>query len=369
MSQAITEFTNISTTITAEYKSGTETSDGKFILGIRVKKAFEKDVSFSSSLSLGDFSTLSVDNSSLSVGGSFELYNEFGVILGSDDKQGLKMLRQISEADCERPEFELTLTLYHDQDTPVEHTITMNTCSNGGAEARKDALNDAFNKSITDNDEVSVSLVGTSTIVLAFNPYWTKVQTSVPDVYTDNVYGMANDTKIKGLFQFANGFTSLDANLGVTGSAVVSARILDSIEAGATIDSFVTGSLAFESGTRGVMIPLEEWFSNIRSIVDPTDDFYDPDFSSAIISLDGHFKASVELREPFALDLPVSAKGFFVTPFELDLLDQSTNNTARPNVQFDIELPNIGDLGNLSFGGKLKWLVFVLPLPREANKT
>lgn len=84
MSQAITNFTNVPTTITAEYISGSETEAGRFILGLQVEKSFDVGVSFSASLSLGDFSTLSVDESRLSIGGSLKLYNEFGVILGPD---------------------------------------------------------------------------------------------------------------------------------------------------------------------------------------------------------------------------------------------------------------------------------------------
>jgi hypothetical protein len=86
MSQAITNFTNIPITITAKYISATEEEDGRFIVGIRIEKGLKAGVSFSSSLSLGDFSTLSVEESRLSVGGTLMLYNEFGVILGPDSK-------------------------------------------------------------------------------------------------------------------------------------------------------------------------------------------------------------------------------------------------------------------------------------------
>jgi hypothetical protein len=86
MSQAITNITNIPTTITAEYISATEGEDGRFIVGLRIEKGFQAGVSFSASLSLGDFTTISVEESSLSIGGTLMLYNEFGVILGPDSE-------------------------------------------------------------------------------------------------------------------------------------------------------------------------------------------------------------------------------------------------------------------------------------------
>lgn len=82
MSQVITNFTQIETTITAEYNPATDDAYGSFIFGIQIEKTFEVGASFSSSVSLGDFSTLSVEQSYLVVSGSFLFANEFGVILG-----------------------------------------------------------------------------------------------------------------------------------------------------------------------------------------------------------------------------------------------------------------------------------------------
>lgn len=230
----------------------------------------------------------------------------------------------------------------------------MTSCSNGGIEARKNAFNAAVAAAV--GDEVTVSIVGTSSLVLAFKPYWSKVEIAVPAAYSENAYGLRNDTQKKSLFQFANGLTELDASLGISGLAIVSASILDSIEVGATIDASVTGSLQFQSGTLGQLVPLDDWFSNLRSIMDPTDEFYDPDFASAVVTVDGSFDAEVELRQPFQLDIPASFKGYFFTPFELNLLNTSAIGTARPDVRFDIDIPSIGDIGNLSFGNVINLL-------------
>ena len=74
---AITEFTGVNTTIIVSYQEGTP---GSFVFGITFEKGFSSPpLSFSSSVSLGDFAQLSVVESSLSVDGGFKLSGEFGV--------------------------------------------------------------------------------------------------------------------------------------------------------------------------------------------------------------------------------------------------------------------------------------------------
>ena len=66
------------------------------------------------------------------------------------------------------------------------------------------------------------------------------------------------------------------------------------------------------------------------------------------------------MKEPFALELQHSFAGSFKTPFQLDLLDISAVKTRRPDIRFDINLPNIGDIRNLSFGDVVKLLQLAL---------
>ena len=77
--EAITDFTGISTTITVRYTGGTETEPGSFLFGIEFDKDFEVDLSFNSSVSLGDIAEFSVVESLLSISGGVHLSNEFGV--------------------------------------------------------------------------------------------------------------------------------------------------------------------------------------------------------------------------------------------------------------------------------------------------
>ena len=75
--------------------------------------------------------------------------------------------------------------------------------------------------------------------------------------------------------------TELDANLALSGSAYVSAFILDSIGADASISADVSGFVRFSAGASFKLVELDVWASSLRSILNPTDDLYDPDFARA----------------------------------------------------------------------------------------
>ena len=357
MSQVITDFTGIETTISAVYTQPTEESYGQYFFDIQVKKDFLQDTTFEQSVSLGDLTKLSVEESSLSIGGSFLLSNEFGVILGPDDTKGLKIISQLGQENCISSDqsVDFDIILYRDDDTPIIHNITIASCSDG-ASARVETIRSSVNDIVSEED-VTVSLVGSSSLVLAFNPFWSKVQVHVPE---ENIYGLTNLTQNKVGWHFANGATALEISLGLSGGAEVSANILDSIEVTASVDASMSGSLQFNSGSRGQLISMDTWFTNMRTIVNPSDEFYDPDFASCELSVDGSLRASVDAREPFALDVPVSFEGFFVSPFELNLLDLSAVETKRPDIDFDIELPEIGNIGELSFGNIVNLLQMAL---------
>ena len=55
------------------------------------------------------------------------------------------------------------------------------------------------------------------------------------------------------------------------------------------------------------------------------------------------------------MELSADAKGYFRKPFTLDLLDTSAL-TTKPDVAFEIGLPNFGDLRNLGFKDVIKLL-------------
>jgi hypothetical protein len=176
----------------------------------------------------------------------------------------------------------------------------------------------------------------------------------------DNIYGLRNDTQQKSGWYFANGVTSFEASLGLFGGATVSATVFDAVEVAASIDAFISGSVQFKSGESGQLIPLDKWFSNVKSMLDPTDEFHDPNFAKCTLSLDGGFSAAVSMREPFAIGLPVSADGSLVSPFRLNLLNIPALGISHPEVKLDINLPNFGDIKKMSFSQVIKLLKVAL---------
>jgi hypothetical protein len=246
------------------------------------------------------------------------LTTEFGVLLGADPAESLKIVSQISETNCTVENFVFNIILHHDSQS-LAKTVSLNNCTDDGIVARKDALRAAVeaafddNNDATDSDDISVTLVGSSSLVLAFHYYWTLVEISVPPEYTENVYGIQNSTAKKDSLQYAVGLTELEANLALSGSAYVSAFILDSIGAEASISADVSGYVWFSAGASFKLVELDVWASSLRSILTPTDEFYDPDFARASLSMDGRFHALVELKRPLQLDAPGSVVALTLT--------------------------------------------------------
>jgi hypothetical protein len=258
----------------------------------------------------------------------------------------LKIVGEISSRNCTANEyFEATITVSNGaRNGRVK--IDIPKCIEG-AEARMNSLK----STLDDFNWLEASLVGSSTLVLAFAPNIENVQIIVPQYCESNVYGLKNETKKKTAFHFVNGFSSLGASFEVTGHALVSASIAGSVEAGANISSHMKGSLLLEAGTRGKFIPIENWFSNVKSIVDKDDDFRDPDFAKALLTVDGSFDATLQIREPFQFDGPSLVKASFVTPYQVDLIDlfMDDNADARqntPDIQVEGLLPTLWDLKN-----------------------
>ena len=278
MSQVVTDFTGIPTNITAVYNQATDYSSGSFMFGIEMQKTYEYEVSFSSSVSLGDFTTLTVEDSSLVIEGSFTIANEFGVILGSEENANLKIFNTVPITNCTDLDqnVDFDIILYKENNPPIAHNISIIGCEEGVA-ARIETVKSSVN-AVIGEEEVTVSLVGSSSLVLAFNPYWSKVELFV---LSENIYGLSNTTQKKTKWHFANGATTLGLGLHVAGEAAVSANVLDSIEVVAVIDASIGGDLEFNSGISGQLVTLDTWFANVRSMLNTSDDFYEPDFAKA----------------------------------------------------------------------------------------
>jgi hypothetical protein len=336
MSYVLGNFTKTETLITIEYESST------FILAIEFEKEFEAGVSFSSTVEIGDFAELSVEQSNLSVGGSFLLGSAFAVKLFPNEDESLKFSTTLSEENCtaEGP-YNFSITVDGNL-TEVELPCV------DGTENRIAALNTALINAFGESSSFTVSLAGNSSLVLAFDPTISSVQIVIS---VSNKYGINNDSQRKKPFHILLGKTNLEANVRISGSATVSARIQDSIEVGADIEAAVGGFLSLSAGTEE-LIPFNKWLAALKTARDPNDDFHIPNFAAASVTVDGEFAASVEVRQPFELELPLSVKGEFTEPFVLNLLDLNAINLTRPNISLDVDIPKIGDLGDLSFAGE-----------------
>ena len=101
MEQVLTNVTGINTTITIVYKEGSDTDPGSFLFGIAFDKNFDPlELSFSKSLSLGNLASISVEESSFSIGGGFSLDAEFGVVFAPDDTTVLKLMGSLKNELC-----------------------------------------------------------------------------------------------------------------------------------------------------------------------------------------------------------------------------------------------------------------------------
>lgn len=121
------------------------------------------------------------------------------------------------------------------------------------------------------------------------------------------------------------------------------------------MDAFVSGSLALSAGSKGQLVPYNQWLSKMKNITQPEN----AGFGSAKITFDGSFDAIARATEPFEVDAG-EFKGYFREPYILDLLNSTAINTTRPDVAFDIDLPDIGDLGNITFAEVIELLQLAL---------
>lgn len=151
-------------------------------------------------------------------------------------------------------------------------------------------------------------------------------------------------------YQFANGLAEISASFDISGMAEVAASLGGVVEIGANIEVALSGSVLFSAGKHRQLVPVNAWISTLLNMKDPNADFYERNFARCRITLDGTFEASVSVKEPFELDAPVAVRGGLVEPFVLDLFNSSRIVEMKPNVKLQVDLPNIGDLSNLSFG-------------------
>ena len=362
MAQAITDFTGIDTTITVVYSEGYGDVPGRFLFGIEFSKTLVPlDVSFASSLALGDVADISVTNSNLMVEGRLSVSNEFGVIFAPDDTEEMKLTAGLSgpvddddglTSTCPSSDANIDFSIRWRNTTmcldSVRDICTTNvtvTCSGGTtADDRVTNMRSAL-YSTNLRDDVTASLVGTSTLVLSFIPTFSYAEIYIETEYEDNIFGLNNETMKKSQFQFANGQAQFAVDVGVSGNAEVAANVGGVVEISADIEAELSGSLLLKAGNAGELIPMGDWVSKVINLTAPEN----ARFAEASASFDGSFSITGSVNEPFEMTMP-STRGEFREPYQLNLLALITSGSASiPEPDIRLDIPSIGDLGNLTF--------------------
>ena len=283
MGHVLTKVTGINATITVEYREATEIEPSCYLFVIQFEKDFGLDLSFEKTLSMGDLAELVVYDASLSVGGMFSLSTELGVIFASDDTTELKIVGSLKDT-CDHSGFKFAIEITEDGNTDITNvTVAPTTCA-GTGESRKNRTN-AMESAIVNafgigSNDVTVALFGETTIVLKFLPKYSAVKLIVEKNYEKNPFGLKNSENAKKPgFQFGAGLTQVGASLSVSGGASAMANVGGVLEVIADIDASVEGSVGFNIGTQGELIPVNLWLMRLANVRNGTSEFYEEGFA------------------------------------------------------------------------------------------
>ena len=366
IADAIEDFTGIGTEIIVAYTKASDDSPGSFIFDIAFENRWDAKLSFNSSVSLGEIAELNIEEESfLSISGGFSLLSEFGVVFAPDDDQSLKLVGSLKNLtdDCKTNnspfKFDLAWRVGNDGKNSSSITIdvddtslcndTDNTVKNddNGVDIRVDIVEQALRAIPNLNQYVmDVGLIGLNALVITFNSSVSRVALTQNFTYNENIFGLKNDTLTKQSFQFAVGLTEVNADFQVEGNVEIGAKV-GPVEIDASIETDLAGSLELSAGSKGVFLPLNDWLSKVKNITLPENS----DFGGAKVTIDGSFAASTE-----ALGFTVAATGGLIEPFVLNLTNQDDVDNKVPKISLDVNLPDIGDIKNLSFGDVIKLL-------------
>jgi len=366
IADAIEDFTGIGTEIIVAYTKASDDSPGSFIFDIAFENRWDAKLSFNSSVSLGEIAELKIEEESfLSISGGFSLLSEFGVVFAPDDDQSLKLVGSLKNLtdDCtaNNSPFKFDLawrvgnggknssSITIDVDDTSLCNATDNTVKNddNGVDIRVDIVDQALQAIPNLNQYVmDVGLIGLNALVITFDPSVSYVALTQNFTYNENIFGLKNDTLTKQSFQFAVGLTEVNADFQVEGNVEIGAKV-GPVEIDASIETDLAGSLELSAGSKGVFLPLNDWLSKVKNITLPENS----DFGGAKVTIDGSFAASTE-----ALGFTVGATGGLIEPFVLNLTNQDDVDNKVPKISLDVNLPDIGDIKNLSFGDVIKLL-------------
>ncbi len=367
MGQVLSAVTSIVTKVTITYSEGAVGKPGSLLFGIIFEGGVQTPpIRFSPSLQLGDLTSIKVQNCTFELRGYMRISNEFGIVFGPDDSSSLKLAgARRNETICSRTAFNATI-VFEKNNTKGNETIRIiPACDIDG---KLDSLTQAFAGSAKLKKDVNVTAIGTSgTFALVFDPLYSyvKILEDRPSEENLNRYGIANgDYEKKSSFQFASGLFELLAGIEIQGGADITANVADVLEVSAGIDATFFGQAQFSAGKQGQLIPFDDWLGKLIALKDTSSVDYDPVFANAVFTIDGEITGDVSVD---ALGISTRATGALLEPYNYYLL---RGNNTGPKFVLDINLPNFGDLRNLSFGDVINLLRQALELlvgPAEAD--
>jgi hypothetical protein len=361
MRQVLTKATEINSIVTIKYTAG---NPGSLIFGLVFEKYIEtpsNGLSFSSKLELGDLASVVVEDASFGLSGGIRVAAEFGIVFGPDEKSSLTLVGQRTNenetSSCNATAFNVTIH-YEKNNTEGNETIVI--VSKCDIKGKLSSLQEAFSKSRLGSD-VNVSEIGSSGLfALTFDSVYSYARVTVANGTENDLkrYGLVNgEYEKKSQFQFTIGLFDLTAETELTGNAAVTANVADVLEVTADVDATLFGQVRFAAGKQGQLIPFDDWLATLIAIKDNTSEYYVDNFAVASLTFDGNIAATVSVED---LGLSTTATGRFEEPYKLNLL--SLGVIPRPKFALDVDLPNFGDLRNLSFGDLINLLNQALEL-------
>lgn len=352
MGQVLSRITSINTTVSIKYSEGAIDEPGSLLFGIKFDAGVRTPpISLSPSLPLGDLASVKVQNASIALLGNMSVSNEFGIIFGPDDNSSLKLtgLRK-NETICSKTAFNATIYFVKNNIKGNETISIIPACDIDG---KLGSLIQAFAENAKLKRDVNVTSVGGfGEFALEFDPLYSYVQISVAKAAEPYLarFGMTNgDFDKKSPFQFASGLFEVIAGIQVKGGAEITAKVANVLEVSAEIDTTFFGQVRFSAGKQGQLIAFDDWLAKLIALKDTKSEDYDRGFASAVLTLDGNIAGEVSSN---ALGVSTRVTGSFTEPYNYNLFE----NATRPKFVLDVNLPNFGDLRNLSFRDVIKLL-------------
>lgn len=156
-------------------------------------------------------------------------------------------------------------------------------------------------------------------------------------------------TLLTNPFALLFGNFSLDVDFTFAGLVTIECTVLGVVEVTAKLEASLQLQLHLAVGDER-FLGFSEWLAALTAFEDG--------FVEAGVTMDGEFTGSIEATYPFDFGGPALAHGGFATPYVLNFLDK--RNPGTPDVEFEVTLPDLGAITELSVANILDILLVSL---------